>query len=72
MLLISYPVTVISQKKSNFSKLDFMHSDYEVINEEISNINWANLLNKHDINNFVVFYEKLNSITDEYVPRKHM
>lgn len=49
-----------------------MHSDYEVINEEISNINWANLLNKHDINNFVVFYEKLNSITDEYVPRKHM
>lgn len=52
--------------------LDFRRCDVNLVNNELSAVDWLSLLNRPSIDETVsVFYDKLHRIFDKVVPRRH-
>lgn len=62
------PIQVL--KRKTFTKYDFRKADYDVINKQISEVAWDNLLNSLPSQEAVhCFYDILDGITELNVPR---
>lgn len=71
-IIVDFTVTDIKSSKSYDNEIvyDFTNANYSVINNELSQLNWCNILELHDIDLAVSkFYETLLPIIDNHVPK---